>query len=338
MPSPLKGVRILDFTRLLPGAYATLILADLGAEVVKIEDPRGGDGMRTLRTSDDRPYFDLLNRDKRSVTLNLRAPESRPVLDALAATGDVAIDNFRPSTARRLGVDAETLRAKHPRLVCLSISGFGQSGPLAEVAAHDINYQALAGLLRPPLPPGPLVADISAAMHAAVAILAALLERQQTGTGSAVDVSIGGAARGWSIFPTTAELQSACYTLYETADHEWLALGALEPKFWRAFCEKIDRADLIPLHQTAGTEGERVLAEIRRVMRTRTADDWLSDFSGVDACLTRVAPAAAGSALLSEARRAFRPGPPLGADTDAVLDAAGFDAARREALRRAGVI
>src|SRR3954462_14307078 len=106
VPKPLDGVRILDFTRLLPGAYATLLLADMGADVIKIEDPRGGDGMRTLPTSDGRPYFELLNRGKRSVTLDLRSPEARAIVDALAAQADVAVESFRPSTARRLGVDA----------------------------------------------------------------------------------------------------------------------------------------------------------------------------------------------------------------------------------------
>src|SRR5437899_624102 len=137
---PLEGVRILDLTRLLPGAYATLLLADLGAEVIKIEDPRGGDGMRHLPAG-ERPYFEWLNRGKRSVTLDLRARDAAAVLDALASRSDAVVESFRPSTARRLGVDAATLRARHPRLVCASINGFGQTGALAERAAHDINYQ-----------------------------------------------------------------------------------------------------------------------------------------------------------------------------------------------------
>ena len=147
MTRPLDGVRVLDLTRLLPGAYATLLLADLGADVVKVEDPRGGDGMRSLPTAGRRPYFELLNRGKRSVTLDLRSPDAAAVLDALCAKADVVVDSFRPSTARRLGVDAAALHARHPHLVCASISGFGQTGPYAERAAHDINYQALAGLL-----------------------------------------------------------------------------------------------------------------------------------------------------------------------------------------------
>src|SRR5436305_11452834 len=137
--------------------------------------------MRTLPTSDRRPYFELLNRGKRSVTLNLRAREARPIVGALVAAADVAVESFRPSTAKRLGVDAATLRASQPRLICASMSGFGQSGPLAEAAAHDINYQALAGLVRPPAMPTALVADVGAATEAALAILAALIERQRTG-------------------------------------------------------------------------------------------------------------------------------------------------------------
>src|SRR5215510_8235351 len=151
---PLEGVRILDLTRLLPGAYATLLLSDLGADVIKIEDPRGGDGVRRVA---DRRYFEILCRNKRSVTLDLRSPEAHPVLDALIARSDVLVESFRPSTARRLGVDAAGLRGRHPRLICVSIAGFGAAGPYVEVAAHDINYQALAGLLKPPARPGPLL-------------------------------------------------------------------------------------------------------------------------------------------------------------------------------------
>ena len=172
MEAPLAGVRVLDLTRLLPGAYATLLLADLGADIVKVEDPHGGDGMRQLAArlaptrdaSGAASYFDLLNRGKRSVTLDLRSPESVAVLDALAETSDVIVDSFRPSTARRLGVDATSMHARYPRLVCASINGFGLTGPDADTAAHDINYQALAGLLSPragePRMPGPLVGDV----------------------------------------------------------------------------------------------------------------------------------------------------------------------------------
>jgi crotonobetainyl-CoA:carnitine CoA-transferase CaiB-like acyl-CoA transferase len=275
----------------------------------------------------------------------------------LCAHADVIVDSFRPSTARRLGVDAETLHARHPRLVCASISGFGQTGPYAERAAHDINYQALAGLLHPPQLPGPLVGDIGAATQTAIAILAALVQRARTGSGAVVDVAIHDAAMAWSMFPETGELANACYNVYETADGEWLALGALEPKFWRTFCERIERTDLIPLQHAHDDERERVVCAVRDVIRSRTRDEWLARFAGADACLTPIYTrddvtrdphviARAETLRLkgdtphwSEAGPGFsRTGPVLGADTDVVLDAAGIGAAERDRLRRTGVI
>jgi alpha-methylacyl-CoA racemase len=361
-PEPLAGVRVLDLTRLLPGAYATLLLADLGADVVKVEDPRGGDGMRTLPplSSGRNVYFETLNRNKRSITLDLRSPRARAVLDALAARTDVIVDSFRPSTARRLGVDAVTVRARHPRLICASISGFGQSGPYVERAAHDINYQALSGLLRPPDLPGQLVGDIGAAMQTAIGILAALIERDRTGAGSVVDVSIHEAAMAWSMFPTTGDLANACYTVYETADGQWLALGALEPKFWAGFCERIGRPDLVPLQHAHGDERARVLRDVREVMRGRTREEWLARFTGADVCLTtvykpdevptdphvtargvmarRVIGPGPGTTYVTPPGLEVRPAPSLGAHTDTILDAAGIDAAERARLRAAGVI
>ena len=347
---PLHGVRVLDLTRLLPGAYATLLLADLGADVIKIEDPRGGDGMRELPTRGHIDYFALLNRNKRSVTLDLRSPDAAMVLDALLAKSDVVVDSFRPSTARRLGVDGETLRARHPRLICASMTGFGLSGPYVERAAHDINYQALAGTLTPPALPGPLVADIGSAMQTVIRVLAALVQRQHTGIGCAIDVSIHEAALAWTMFPSTANLANACYNLYETSDGQWLALGALEAKFWAGFCERIGRPDLIPLQHAEGDERTRVLSTVRDIIRLRTRDEWLARFAGADVCLTPVNsgdeglgdPHVKARGLVTRDRGityitpphgAVRPAPALGADTDAVLDEVGIEPARRARLR-----
>ncbi len=373
MHEPLRGVRILDLTRLLPGAYATLLLADLGADVIKIEDPRGGDGMRRVAGN---LYFELLNRNKRSVTLDLRSADARPVLDSLIAQSDVLVESFRPSTARRLGVDGPTLLARHPRLICASISGFGATGPYAERAAHDINYQALAGLLaRPstssgraengsltlspskgePVMPGPLVGDIGAAMQSAVAILGALFQRERTGQGAALEVSIHEAALHWSMFPTTADLEGACYTIYETADGHWLALGALEQKFWAGFCERIGRTDLASMQLARGAERERVMRAVRLLMKTRTRDEWLSAFEGADVCLTTISTREetlrdphlaargvvtrdAGVTYVNPPGVQVRRAPALGADTDDVLEAAGIDAAARASLRSASAI
>jgi crotonobetainyl-CoA:carnitine CoA-transferase CaiB-like acyl-CoA transferase len=347
---PLEGVRILDLTRLLPGAYATLLLADLGADVVKIEDPRGGDGLRHLPTGGARDYFALLNRNKRSVTLDLRSPQAPAVLDKLLAKADVVIDSFRPSTARRLGVDAETLRAARPHLVCASISGFGPDGPYVERAAHDINYQALAGTLTPPEMPGPLIADIGSAMQAALGIVAALVQRNRTGAGSVVAVSIHEAALAWTMFPSTADLANACYQLYETADGQWLALGALEEKFWTGFCQRIERPDLAPLQHAQGDERARALAEVREAMRRRTRDEWLAAFADADVCLTPVNDldaalsdphAQARGVVVFDDREMYiappdipvRPAPALGAHTDALLEEAGIGAPERARLR-----
>jgi alpha-methylacyl-CoA racemase len=357
MTRPLEGIKVIEVGQEIQGPFAGLVLADLGADVIKIEDPRGGDGMRTLPplASGRNVYFEALNRNKRSVTLDLRAAEAAAILGALASCSDVIVDSFRPSTARRLGVDAITLRRTRPRLICASISGFGHSGPYEERAAHDINYQALAGLLKPPTLPGPLVGDIGAAMQAALGILAAIIQRDRTGAGSVVDVSIHEAAMAWSMFPTTGDLANACYNVYETADRQWLALGALEPKFWIGFCERIGRSDLTSLQHAQGDERARVLQEVRAVMRSRSRDDWLARFADADVCLTPintldealVDPHVAARGLVShdaettyvtaphvEVRRA----PALGADTAAVLEAAGISAVERERLRAAGVI
>jgi crotonobetainyl-CoA:carnitine CoA-transferase CaiB-like acyl-CoA transferase len=311
---PLDGIRVLDLTRLLPGAYATLVLADLGADVIKIEDPRGGDGMR--RTAGGL-YFDRLNRDKRSITLDLRSPDAARVLDALLAQSDVIVDSFRPSTARRLGVDPPSLHARHPRVVCASITGFGYEGPRAEMAAHDINYQALAGTLTPPDLPGPLVGDIGAAMQVVIKILAALFARERTGAGAVVDAPIFEAARTWAMMPTTKDLPKAPYNLYQASDGKWLALGALESKFWTGFCE---RAGCAP---TASAD------DVRAILRTKTFDEWQRVFEGADVCLTPVLPPEDPPREAAAA---------LGADTDAVLDAAGIDAEARARLREGGVI
>ena len=403
----LDGVRILDLTRLLPGAYATLLLADLGADVIKVEDPRGGDHARRMPPLADGTsvYFQVLNRNKRSVTLDLRSGEAGPVLDALLSTCDVMVDSFRPRTAVRLGLDSTALRARHPRLICASISGFGHTGPYADRAAHDINYEALVGLLtvayrevtndqrkgregreggttrvpaehgdastaREPQVPRLLVADIGAAMHAAAGILAALFQRERTGQGAFVEISIHEAALSWMLFPGAPALvggahddhgevpltgEAACYTVYATADDQYLALGALEPKFWTGFCERIGRPDLASRQAAPGGDRARVLAEVRAVMRTRTRDEWLAVFADADVCLTPVRTLAealtdphlaergaivraGGVTCLGAHRLDIRPAPALGADTDAVLEEAGIDAAERVHLRARHVL
>jgi len=310
MPA-LSGVRVIDLTRLLPGAFATLMLAELGAEVIKVEDPRGGDPMRHLPPLiDGRGVYDLLlGRGKKSVALDLKDPEARAALRRLIATADVVIESFRPATAQRLGVAAAELRSAHPSLIHASITGYGQSGPYAERPGHDLNYVAVSGILATDRPspsalPKMFVADVGGgAMSAVVAVLAALLERGRTGTGATLDISMHESALYWVMLPGAKDLmetpssavgelptfgEHACYNVYETADGLQMALGALEAKFWSAFCDAVGRPDLTARQLTSGADQTALVREIRAVFRTRTRDEWLQFFEGRDVCLSPV--------------------------------------------------
>ena len=270
MSLPLEGVRILDLSRLLPGPYCTLLLADLGADVVKIEDPEGGDYIRQmppLLGEAGSALFHALNRNKRSVALDLRSPEGREALLALAAGADVVVESFRPGVLDRLQLSYAALAARNPRLVLCSVTGFGQTGPDRERAGHDLGYVARAGVLgaagaphgRSDTWPGVQIADVAGgALFGAVGILAALRERDRTGVGRHLDVSMTDGALGllhmqlaaaWAgqpLHPGSGPLSGAypCYSVYRTSDGRQVALGALEPKFWLAFCAAVDRPDL----------------------------------------------------------------------------------------------
>lgn len=307
----LDGVRVLDLSRLLPGGFATLMLAELGAEVIKVEDPRGGDPMRTLPPFiAGRSVYDLLlNRGKRSIALDLRESESRRTLEALVASADVVVESFRPAAARRLNVSGPQLCGRYPRLVHAAITGYGQSGPYAERPGHDLNYVAVTGLLALDRPhpthlPKMFMADVGGgAMSAVIAILAALLARTRTGQGASLDLSMQDAALYWVMLPGAADLidggagatgelptfgDHACYNVYETSDGRQLALGALEGKFWTAFCDAIDRPDLLARHVTDPADQAALIRDVRRLFRTRTQAEWLSFFEGRDVCLSPV--------------------------------------------------
>ncbi len=322
--APLDGVRVVDLTRLLPGAYCTLVLADLGAQIIKVEEPTGGDLMRTLppHVAGLSVYHHALNRNKRSVTLDLRAGEAPGVLDRLVANADVVIESFRPRTARRLKVSAGDLRGRHPRLVHCSLTGFGQAGPYAERAAHDLDFVALAGLFEIDQPemfgkaedrgaglqpcgshvPRLLLADIGGAWAAVAGILAALFQRERTGRGAAIDIAIYDVAASWLTFPAAAATvrgparaseplpitgDAACYNVYLTADRRHVALAAIEQKFWETFCRRIGRPDFIPVQFVPG-EQARLRKAVAETFRGRTLADWLAMFAGVDVCLAPV--------------------------------------------------
>jgi len=362
-PPPLQGVRVIDLSRLLPGAFATLMLAEMGAEVIKIEDPVGGDPMRQLPpVLNGRGLYDLLlNRGKKSVVLDLKRKENLEVLDRLIATADVVVESFRPRTARRFGVSGEQLRARHPRLVHCAITGYGQTGPYAERPGHDLNYVALSGLLWADARttgelPRMFMADVGGgAMTAVVSILAAVIARDRHGAGASLDVSMHDAALYWMMVPAVRDIidngaeavgdlptfgAHASYNLYKTRDGLRLALGALERKFWVAFCQAINRPDLAARHESDAADQAELTGEIQRVFETRTRQEWLDFFGAHDVCLSPVnTPAEAlldphvvsrGLVGHQAGVRAVRPpflgrqvllapAPVLGADTDEIL-------------------
>lgn len=315
MAAPLSGVRVLDLTRLLPGAFATLMLAELGAEVIKVEDPASGDPTRALPPSIDGHglYHRLLNRGKRSVALDLRDASARATLERLIDTADVVIESFRPKTARAIGVSAEQTRGTRPRLIHCAITGYGQHGPYAERPGHDLNYVAESGFLEADRPhatdlPRMFIADVGGgAMSAVTAILAALFARERFGEGASLDISMYDAAIYWMMLPAAPELidggrdargelptygAHACYNVYDTRDGRRLAVGALESKFWRGLCEAVERPDLIGRQHTDAEDQQRLIAELRGVFVQRTSAEWIEHFKAHEVCLSPVNTAA----------------------------------------------
>ena len=311
--APLAGVRVLDLTRLLPGPVCTMHLADLGADVIKVEDTGAGDYARTLgaKPGDVSAFFRMVNRNKRSVALNLKRDEGRAAFLTLARHADVVVESFRPEVVDALGVGCEAVRAMRPSIVYASITGYGQTGPRAMAAGHDINYLGYAGVLDqtgtrggPPALSNLQIADLlGGAMTAAVAILAALVGARATGRGRYVDLSMADGALAHNIFALHALEQDGRtaprgedlltggvpgYGVYATKDGRWLAVGALEEKFWREVCATIGRPDLAVAGLATGAEGARVRAELEAAFGARTQAEWIERFRGVDACVSPV--------------------------------------------------
>jgi len=316
MTLPLDGVRILDLTRLLPGGLMTLMLADLGADVIKIESPDGGDYARWMPPLVDGvgAVFSLLNRNKRSVILDLKAARGQAAFHRLVQSADVVVESFRPGVLARLNCEAATLRDLNPRLIVCSLSGWGQTGPYADLPGHDLNYVGLAGLLGTMLEPQPLggqVADIGGAYCAVAAVLAALLQRVRTDEGSIIDLSLFESGLPFVSIQwmetlygggTTLTGRYACYGVYQSADGQPCALAALEPKFWHNFCQAIARPDLIPYHMEADKQ-PYLIQELRQIFAQKTRAEWLAQLGNAECCFTAItSPAALADDPQIEAR------------------------------------
>ncbi|CAJ0781269.1 Acetyl-CoA:oxalate CoA-transferase [Ralstonia condita] len=320
---PLAGVRVLDLTRLLPGPAATRHLADLGATVIKIEDPGPGDYARDMLRSPadraaDRPslFFRSLNRGKAELRLDLKLAEDREALIEHVRHADVLIESFRPGVMARLGVGWETLRAANPALVMCSISGYGQDGPLAQAAGHDINYVGYAGMLDQltsidgtPIVPNVQIGDLlGGALTAVVGILAALVDARATGRGRYIDVSMTDSVFAHNLMAffavgTRGQASRAgadllnggvpCYGVYRTADDRFMAVGALELKFWQTMCDVIDKPEWKDKHwacgqRVGGEEAHAMRDALAALFRTATQAEWTARFAHADCCVTPV--------------------------------------------------
>jgi crotonobetainyl-CoA:carnitine CoA-transferase CaiB-like acyl-CoA transferase len=390
--SALEGIRVLDLSRLLPGGFCSLLLADFGAEVLKVEDTGMGDYIRWsppyyegVEDSAKSALFLALNRNKRSIRLNLKHERGKEILLKLVRDYDVVLESFRPGVLDRLGVGYERMREENPGIVYCAISGYGQDGPNRDRSGHDMNYLGLIGLLGltgerggPPVQAAGQIADLGGgALMAAFGIMAALRERDRSGEGQLVDVSMADGALSWlamvaaqyfsdGVVPQRGGLVLAgsliCYRPYACADG-YVSLGALEPKFWQAWCRGVGREDLIE-HQFQ-PPGSDPHAEVERIFLERTRDDWTAFAAEHDCCLEPVLDI--DEALDSELVRAremvveldqpgakepirqlgvpvklsrtpggvHAPAPMLGENTREVLEALGYDA---DALEEEGAV
>lgn len=306
---PLKDFKMLDLSRLLPGPYCSLLLADMGMEVLKVEDIERGDYARfndPLRKGIN-PSFLALNRNKKSMKLNLKTDEGKEIFYRLIKVYDIVLEGFRPGVMERLGVGYEELRKRNPRLIFCSLSGYGQDGPYRDRSGHDINYLSIGGILGlmgskdgPPVIPCVQIADIGGGgLMAAIAILTAIIHRERTGEGQFLDISMLDGILSWlsphvgryfidGELPERGEMRLsgryACYQVYETKDKRYMSLGALEEKFWKNFCEAIGREELIEKQYVEGEERLRIIEEIKRVFRERAQAEWVDFFKGKDVC------------------------------------------------------
>ncbi|MGD9124063.1 MAG: CaiB/BaiF CoA-transferase family protein [Desulfarculaceae bacterium] len=383
MPLALQGCKVLDLSMNLPGPFLTWLLACLGAQVLKLENPQGGDYGRSVggEIGAGPIYFNTVNRNKKSLALNLKDQRGQEIFFRLLKSHDILVEGFRPGVMARLGLDYETLSARQPRLIQVSISGYGQEGPYRLRAGHDINYLALSGVLgmtgsasTGPVIPGVQIADLAGGSLAALAaLLAAIIQRGASGRGQWVDSSMFDGLLSLATMvaagmeagldepkPESMTLNGRypCYRVYATKDGRHMSLGALEPKFWQAFCEAMQRPDL--LDQQFGDP--ETVAKISRLFASQSQEHWIKVFKDHDACCEPVL--GLDEVLSSELVRsrgmvtslegltylacplklpdsplpAETPAPALGQHTDEILQDLGLDTDEIARLEEQGVV
>ena len=297
----LENVRVIDLSQYIPGPLATRQLADLGAEVIKIEPP-GGDPMRNFMHNESRapsPVYRHLNRGKRVCELNLKSESGKQALGELIVDADILLESFRPGVLTRLGFDREQLERLNPRLIHCALSGYGQNGPYAQRAGHDINYCALSsqsivsGSAQKPVIAYPPIADHAAALQASTLMLAALHARDKQSTGIYLDLSITETILAWQYLPLLADASdrassllnggAACYNIYQCADQGFISLGAIEPAFWKNFCDAVNKPHWVgrqyePMPQTG------LIEEVAGLMASRSVNHWRDLLDDIDCC------------------------------------------------------
>jgi len=298
----LEGIKILDLSRLFPGPYCSMILADLGADVLRIEDRRfAGEG----------PGMPTVMRNKRHMTLNLKHPQGKDIFYRLAREGDVILEGFRPGVTARLGIDYETIKKINEKMIYCSVTGYGQDGPYRNMVGHDVNYLSFGGVLGlngeaggDPVIPPIQVADMAAGgMNAALGIMAALIARQRTGRGQYIDISMLDGIVAMLPFPasllwglgrsprrgdTLLSGRYPCYSVYGTREGGFISIGALEPRFWEALCRELGREDFIPIQYDEGEKREGMFSFLRATFKTKTREEWMEELKDVDVCFGKV--------------------------------------------------
>lgn len=313
MPGPLSGLKILDFSVLLPGPFATQMMADMGAQVLRIESPTRSDMMREIspRAGSSSAAHATVNRNKRSLTLDLKKPESLPLVHQLLEEYDIVVEQFRPGVMDRLGLGYEAMAKVNPRVIYCSITGYGQTGPLSLRGGHDINYLSLSGLASfsgrkdtGPVLSGTQIADVAGgSLHAAMAIMAAVIQRQSTDQGQHIDISMSDAALSLTTMFGAGALASGeapglsteflnggtFYDYYRTADGRYLSVGGLEPQFFTAFFQAIGKPEWSARMADQSQEGQAALkADIQSVLEQQSFAHWTEVFAAIDACVEPV--------------------------------------------------